>query len=101
MHRVVNHGLGSILSSSLQSAVLDGIFKIGRLQLSDTFLNDENPVGSSRLAKLRHIFDEGKSLQLQFPAEDLGFRFNFCSNSMHELIFLFLDVSSHPLIFPN
>lgn len=76
VHRVVNHGLGSILSSSLQSAVLDGIFKIGRLQLSDTFLNDENPVGSSRLAKLRHIFDEGKSLQLQFPAEDLGFRYS-------------------------
>ncbi|XP_038892398.1 4-methyl-5-nitrocatechol 5-monooxygenase isoform X2 [Benincasa hispida] len=76
VHRVVNHGLGSILSSSQQSAVLDGIFKIGRLQLSDSFLNDGNPVGSSRLAKLRQIFDEGKSLQLQFPAEDLGFRYS-------------------------
>lgn len=89
MHEAVNHGLGSVLSSSLQSAVLDGIFKIGRLQLSDTLLNDKNPVGSSRLAKLRHIFDEGKSLQLQFPAEDLGFRYNFYSNSMHELILYF------------
>ncbi|KAA0056408.1 putative polyketide hydroxylase [Cucumis melo var. makuwa] len=76
VHRVVNNGLGSILSSSLQSAVLDGIFKIGRLQLSDIFLNVKNPIGSSRLAKLRHIFDEGKSLQLQFPAEDLGFRYS-------------------------
>lgn len=88
VHRVVNNGLGSILSSSLQSAVLDGIFKIGRLQLSDIFLNVKNPIGSSRLAKLRHIFDEGKSLQLQFPAEDLGFRFYF-SNSMSALLFVF------------
>ncbi|XP_022966729.1 uncharacterized protein LOC111466353 isoform X1 [Cucurbita maxima] len=76
VHQAVNHGLGSVLSSSLQRTVLDGIFKIGRLQLSDTLLNEKNPVGSSRLAKLSHIFDEGKSLQLQFPAEDLGFRYS-------------------------
>jgi hypothetical protein len=54
---------------------LDGIFAIGRAQLSESVLNESNPLGSSRLAKLRHIFEEGKSLQLQFPAEDLGFRY--------------------------
>ncbi|XP_057737859.1 uncharacterized protein LOC130955095 isoform X2 [Arachis stenosperma] len=54
---------------------LDGIFALGRAQLSKSLLNESNPLGSSRLAKLRHIFEEGKSLQLQFPAEDLGFRY--------------------------
>ncbi|XP_068333021.1 uncharacterized protein [Pyrus communis] len=47
----------------------------GRAQLSESLLNENNPLGSSRLANLRHIFEEGKSLQLQFPAEDLGFRY--------------------------
>jgi len=54
--------------------VLDGIFSIGRAQLSQAILNERNPIGSSRLTRLKQIFDEGKSLQLQFPAEDLGFR---------------------------
>lgn len=65
---------GSVLPSVLQKALLEGIFKVGRAQLSESLLNESNPLGSSRLTKLRHIFEEGKSLQLQFPAEDLGFR---------------------------
>ncbi|KAF7808622.1 FAD/NAD(P)-binding oxidoreductase family protein [Senna tora] len=75
VHRLINNGLGSILPSGLQKVALDGIFAIGRAQLSEAVLNESNPVGSSRMAKLRHIFEEGKSLQLQFPAEDLGFRY--------------------------
>ncbi|KAK9675449.1 hypothetical protein RND81_11G007900 [Saponaria officinalis] len=65
----------TIANSGLQRVVLDGIFNIGRAQLSQTILNEKNPIGSSRLAKLKRIFEEGKSLQLQFPAEDLGFRY--------------------------
>lgn len=76
VHRVINEGVGSILPSELQRAILDGIFTIGRAQLSESLLNENNPLGSSRLANLRHIFEEGKSLQLQFPAEDLGFRYH-------------------------
>ncbi|CAN1295272.1 Putative polyketide hydroxylase [Linum perenne] len=72
---VVQRVIGSVLPSALQKTVLDGIFSIGRAQTSEFLLNENNPVGSSRLAKLRRIFDEGKSLQLQFPAEDLGFRY--------------------------
>ncbi|XP_039017976.1 2,4-dichlorophenol 6-monooxygenase-like [Hibiscus syriacus] len=75
VHQVINKGVGSILPSGMQKAILDGIFSIGRSQLSGLILNENNPLGSSRLAKLRHIFEEGKSLQLQFPAEDLGFRY--------------------------
>lgn len=75
VHQLVINGIGSILPSGLQKVALDGIFAIGRAQLSESFLNESNPLGSSRLAKLRHIFKEGKSLQLQFPAEDLGFRY--------------------------
>ncbi|XP_038712996.1 putative polyketide hydroxylase isoform X1 [Tripterygium wilfordii] len=75
VHHIINEGVGSILPSGLQRAVLDGIFTLGRAQLSESLLNENNPLGSSRLAKLRHIFEEGKSLQLQFPAEDLGFRY--------------------------
>ncbi|WCJ38692.1 FAD/NAD(P)-binding oxidoreductase family protein [Euphorbia peplus] len=75
VHRAVSDGVGSILPSGLQRAILDGIFTIGRAQLSASLLNEDNPLGSSRLAKVRRIFEEGKSLQLQFPAEDLGFRY--------------------------
>lgn len=75
VHKLIINGVGSVLPSGLQRVALDGIFAIGRAQLSDSVLNESNPLGSSRLAKLRHIFEEGKSLQLQFPAEDLGFRY--------------------------
>ncbi|OIW14660.1 hypothetical protein TanjilG_33002 [Lupinus angustifolius] len=75
VHKFVNNGIGSILPSGLQKVALDGIFAIGRAQLSESVLNESNPLGSSRLAKLRKIFKEGKSLQLQFPAEDIGFRY--------------------------
>lgn len=74
VHRALNDTVGSILPSALQRTILDGIFSIGRAQLSDLVLNENNPLGSARLAKLRQIFEEGQSLQLQFPAEDLGFR---------------------------
>ncbi|XP_065876781.1 uncharacterized protein [Euphorbia lathyris] len=75
VHQAISDGVGSILPSGLQRAILDGIFTIGRAQLSELLLNEKNPFGSSRLAKVRRIFEEGKSLQLQFPAEDLGFRY--------------------------
>lgn len=75
VHRVINSRIGSIFPSGLQRAILDGLFTVGRAQVSETLLNESNPLGSSRLAKLRHIFEEGRSLQLQFPAEDLGFRY--------------------------
>ncbi|CAL5395988.1 unnamed protein product [Camellia sinensis] len=75
VHRVINRGVGSLLPYGLQKGILDGIFTIGRAQLSGFVLNENNPLGSSRLAKLKRIFEEGKSLQLQFPAEDLGFRY--------------------------
>jgi len=75
VHQTITDGVGSILPSGLQRAILDGIFTIGRAQLSEFLLNEKNLLGSSRLAKLRRLFEEGKSLQLQFPAEDLGFRY--------------------------
>ncbi|GMN49161.1 hypothetical protein TIFTF001_018326 [Ficus carica] len=75
VHRAINDGVGAVLPSGLQRTILDGIFAIGRAQVSEFFLNEKNPLGFLRLAKLRQIFDEGKSLQLQFPAEDLGFRY--------------------------
>ncbi|KAL0385393.1 UNVERIFIED_CONTAM: 2,4-dichlorophenol 6-monooxygenase [Sesamum radiatum] len=76
VHRAINDTFGSVLPSGLQRTILDGIFSIGRMQLSDSLLNENNPLGSSRLSRLRQIFEEGKSLQLQFPAEDLGFRYS-------------------------
>lgn len=74
VHNAINNTVGSILPSELQRKILDGIFTLGRAQLSDIVLNKNNPVGSSRLANVRRIFEGGESLQLQFPAEDLGFR---------------------------
>ncbi|KVI05761.1 Aromatic-ring hydroxylase-like protein [Cynara cardunculus var. scolymus] len=75
VHQAINSSVGTILPPGLQKTLLDGIFSLGRAQLSDFVLNEDNPLGSSRLAKVRRIFEEGKSLQLQFPAEDLGFRY--------------------------
>lgn len=74
VHRIINSGFGAIVPSGLQKLLLEGIFSIGRAQLLPAVLNEANPFGSARLAKLRSILEEGKSLQLQFPAEDLGFR---------------------------
>ncbi|XP_068665588.1 uncharacterized protein [Aristolochia californica] len=75
VHRVINGAVASILPSGLQKALLEGIFTVGRVQLWQPILSETNPLGSSRLSKLRTILNEGKSLQLQFPAEDLGFRY--------------------------
>ncbi|KAG2706732.1 hypothetical protein I3760_05G116200 [Carya illinoinensis] len=75
VHQIINGGVGSVLPYGLQRVILDGIFTVGRAQLSEYLLNESNPLGSLRLARLRSIFKEGKSLQLQFPAEDLGFRY--------------------------
>ncbi|GAB2280594.1 hypothetical protein Dimus_015224 [Dionaea muscipula] len=75
VHQVINEGFGSVLPSGLQRVILNGIFSMGRAQLADSILSESNPVGSARLARLKSIFVQGKTLQLQFPAEDLGFRY--------------------------
>ncbi|KAL4573859.1 hypothetical protein LXL04_020679 [Taraxacum kok-saghyz] len=80
VHQTINNTISTILPSTLQKTLLNGIFTLGRAQLSDLILNDKNPLGSSRLAKVKRIFQEGKSLQLQFPAEDLGFRYSSLFN---------------------
>lgn len=59
----------------MQKAILDNVFALGRAQLSESLLNESNPLGHQRLSRLKSIFEGGKSLQLQFPAEDLGFRY--------------------------
>ncbi|CAM6105238.1 unnamed protein product [Calypogeia fissa] len=63
------------LPKSLQRTILGGVFTMARLQLSPIVLNRLNPVGSSRIAQVKQILERGESLQLQFPAEDLGFRY--------------------------
>ncbi|KAL0700050.1 hypothetical protein Bca4012_056172 [Brassica carinata] len=75
VHRFINKTVGSILPTGLQKAILDNVFALGRAQLSESLLNESNPLGHQRLSRLKSIFEGGKSLQLQFPAEDLGFRY--------------------------
>ncbi|KAM7277171.1 hypothetical protein ACFE04_019037 [Oxalis oulophora] len=75
VHRIFNYTLGSILPIVVQKKIWDGILKIGLAQLSKYILNENNPIGLSRLAKVRNIFDDGRSIQLLYPAEDLGFRY--------------------------
>lgn len=84
VHEAINSSIGSILPSVVQKRVMEGIFAIGRAQVSESLLNDSNPLVSSRLAKVRSILNEGKSLQLQFPAEDLGFRSVSCGALLHK-----------------
>lgn len=45
VHRVINHAVGSVLPNGLQRGILDGIFILGRAQLSDFILNEKNPLG--------------------------------------------------------
>lgn len=75
MHQAMNSGIGSILPSGLQTVFLESIFALGRAQLATPFLSRYNPLGSLRLERVEHILKEGQSLQLQFPSEDLGFRY--------------------------
>ncbi|XP_010519667.1 PREDICTED: uncharacterized protein LOC104799053 isoform X2 [Tarenaya hassleriana] len=75
VHRLLNTTIGSIFPSGLQKTILDRVFAAGRAHLSESLLNESNPLGSLRLRRLKSVFEEGKSLQLQFPAEDLGFRY--------------------------
>lgn len=63
-----------LLPKKLQSAVLEGLFAVGRAQVSPVFLSGFNPIASARVSEVQRILREGHSLQLQFPAEDLGFR---------------------------
>ncbi|KAL2641956.1 hypothetical protein R1flu_009543 [Riccia fluitans] len=73
--KIVNTG-GSWLPERLQGAILDGVFAAGRLQVSDVFLNKYNPIAAARISQVKKILEQGSSLQLQFPAEDLGFRYH-------------------------
>lgn len=63
-----------LLPKKLQSAVLEGLFAAGRAQVSPAFLSGLNPIASARVSAMQRLLKEGHSLQLQFPAEDLGFR---------------------------
>lgn len=74
IHHEINKGIGSLLPHRLQQTLLESLFALGRTQVSPFILNEYNPLGSSRLKKLKCMLEEGQSLQLQFPAEDLGFR---------------------------
>jgi len=76
VHGAVNSRFGMLLPKTLQSAVLEGIFAVGRAQMSPVFLSDFNPIASARISEVQRILREGHSLQLQFPAEDLGFRYD-------------------------
>lgn len=73
---VISGTVGAVLPSGVQKAIFNTLFSIGRAQASEMILNESNPLGSSRLSKLKKILAEGRSLQLQFPAEDLGFRYH-------------------------
>jgi hypothetical protein len=75
VHKVVNSGLGLLLPERFQGTLLDGLLAIGRAQVSPAFLSSLNPIGSARVLEVQRILREGQSLQLQFPAEDLGFRY--------------------------
>ncbi|KAM7276397.1 hypothetical protein ACFE04_018263 [Oxalis oulophora] len=75
VHRIFNYTLGSILPIVVQKKIWAGILKIAYAQLSKYILNKSNPIGSSRLAKVRNIFDDERSFHLLYPAEDLGFRY--------------------------
>ncbi|KAH7445144.1 hypothetical protein KP509_02G109200 [Ceratopteris richardii] len=76
IHEQVNGGIGSLLPHQVQKNIMEGIFALGRMQVGPLVLNSYNPLGSIRLKKLKHMLGEGRSLQLQFPAEDLGFRYH-------------------------
>jgi hypothetical protein len=72
--RTLNRPPISLLPASYQRQLLEQGLALGRAQMSPLLLNASNPVGKARLAEVARIIRDGESLQLQFPAEDLGFR---------------------------
>lgn len=74
VYGAINSRVGMLLPKKLQSAVLEGLFAAGRAQVSPVFLSGLNPIASARVSAMQRLLEEGHSLQLQFPAEDLGFR---------------------------
>ena len=78
-----------LLPKKLQSAVLEGLFAVGRAQVSPVFLSDFNPIASARISEMQRILREGHSLQLQFPAEDLGFRLLLLGSNFRSWLALF------------
>ncbi|KAJ7535971.1 hypothetical protein O6H91_12G052100 [Diphasiastrum complanatum] len=75
VHEAFNSKMGLILPTSMQQAFFNGIFALGRGQVTESFLSRYNPIAMARLSRVQSILQEGDSLQLQFPAEDLGFRY--------------------------
>ncbi|GAQ79756.1 Monooxygenase involved in coenzyme Q (ubiquinone) biosynthesis [Klebsormidium nitens] len=73
--RTLNRPPISLLPATYQRELLERGLALGRAQMSPLLLNANNPVGRARLAEVARIIREGESLQLQFPAEDLGFRY--------------------------
>lgn len=74
-HHAINSNVGTLLPKRLQRTILENVFALGRAQLSPLIINAYNPLGYTRLQRLKQILERGQSLQLQFPAEDLGFRY--------------------------
>lgn len=95
IHQAINSRVGSLLPTGLQRTVLERIFALGRSQLSPFILNTYNPLGSTRLQRVKHILEEGQSLQLQFPAEDLGFRYKSGALFMGEEVSQDVDKNVH------
>ncbi|KAG9144611.1 hypothetical protein Leryth_010822 [Lithospermum erythrorhizon] len=75
VHQAINSPMGSILPSALKRTILNATFSFSHLKVSDYLLNEKNPIGSSRLAKVRHLFEDRLTIPIRFPAEDLGFRY--------------------------
>ena len=75
LHLGVNSPPLSLLPLPAQRSILEAGMAVGRRQVGEAFLSAWNPLGALRLAAVERIVEGGESLQLQFPAEDLGVRY--------------------------
>jgi hypothetical protein len=81
VHQVINRSLGSIIPRNVQKAVLEGLFSLGRAQVSDYIPNEKNPIGSLRLvfscSSLQRILASSKTLYNQNVPQKQPFLYFF------------------------
>eukprot|EP00897_Mesotaenium_endlicherianum_P009928 jgi/Mesen1/8964/ME000056S08369 len=75
LQRMVSLPPVSLLPLPAQRLALEQGMALGRAQLAPWMLSPGNLIGRARLAAVKRVLDGGDSLQLLFPAEDLGFRY--------------------------
>jgi hypothetical protein len=85
VHGAIKSRVGMLLTKKLQSAVLEGLFAVGRAQVSPAFLSGFNPIASARVSEMQRILREGHRL----TACSSNFQQKILASGFYQLYWLF------------